>query len=223
MKLPPLLIVTLLACLLGRSAPSSSTDDDFEDGDLLMLNVFSNNVSTTILDTILSGSLKYLNVLIQAEPQYLGLGPGQKIPYAPGRFLRAGEKEGPSGVRQQRNRETAAAQGPESAHGPRSEPRRSLLMMTTCPLTCAKASSSSCKQLGCAYCGTSCRVRRRERRGRNLLMTSIMTSTMAAWIEGAINLLLSPLCARKKGCSIYSKIIRVRYYENGTVVGEPLV
>jgi hypothetical protein len=220
MKLPPLLIVTVLACLLGRSAPSTSTEDDFEDGDLLMLNVFSTNVSTTILDTILSGSLKYLNVLIQAEPQYLGLGPGQKIPYAPDRFLRAAaEKDGPSGVRQQRNRGAAAAQGPGSARDPKIEPRRSLLMMNTCPLTCAKASSSSCKQLGCAYCGTSCRVRRRERRGRNLLMTS----TRAAWIEGAINLLLSPLCARKKGCSIYSKIIRVHYYENGTVVGEPLV
>ena len=207
MKLPLLLIVTSLACL-GRSASSS---DDGE-GDLLMLNVHSTNATTKILDTILSCSLKYLDVLLQAEPQYLGLGPGQAIPDEPDRALR-GEEDGASRLRQ-RNRGTAAAAAAPLSHGPRTEPRS--LLFVSCPLTCAKSSSSSCKQLGCAYCGTTCR--RRRERGRNLLLSG----AEAAWIEGAINLLLSPLCARKKGCSIYSKIVRVRYV-NGTVVAVPLV
>lgn len=206
MKLLTLLIVAPIACI-GWSAPSSA--DEVE---LLMLNVHSTNASTRILDTILSGSLRYLDVFIAEEPQYLGLGPGQEIPEydddEPDDRLLHASGGGFLGLRQRR-RGTAAAPTRGSASEPRS------LLLRSCPLTCAKSSSSSCKQLGCAYCGTSCR---RRERGRNLLLSS----ERAARIEGLINLLLSPLCGRRKGCSIYSKIVRVRC-ENGTVVAEPLV
>jgi hypothetical protein len=220
-----LLVATLLACL-GLSAPSSYDDEEEEEEeddegveeDLLMLNVHSTNATTRIQELILAGSLRFLSVLLQSEPQYLGLGPGQEIPYDSDRRLSAAEDGGISRLRP-RNRgttEASAAGSPLSDGSQPPEPSRSLLLLRTCPLTCAKSSSTSCKQVGCAYCGTTCR--RRRARGRKL----VLTSEKAARIEGAINLLLSLLCGRRKGCHIYSKIVRVGY-ENGTVVAYPLV
>lgn len=211
MKLPPLLIVTLFACLVWSAASDSDGDDGDDDedevvvvGDLLMLNVHSTNGTTRIQDMILAGSLRYLSVLLESEPQYLGLGPGQEIPYddSDRRLSPAGD-----GFSRRLRR-------PHGVVVP-SEPR-SLLLLRTCPLTCAKSSSTSCKQVGCAYCGTTCR--RRRERGRKLLLTA----DRAARIEGVINLLLSPLCSRRRGCTIYAKIVRVGYV-NGTVVAVPLV
>jgi hypothetical protein len=171
--------------------------------DLLTLNIIATNPPKNALTIILASAATYIDILLDAQLQYIWLQPGEAIPDTRNRRLNeVGSSES------ERDDEKAMSVVP-SIRG--SVDRR--LQMKSCPTTCAKSSSSSCKQVGCAYCGTSCR-----RRMRALLLTT----NQAKLIENTINLLLFPLCAFKAGCSIVSKIYRVDWV-NGTAVQTPLV
>ena len=174
--------------------------------DLLTLNIIATNPPKNALTIVLATAATYIDILLDAQPlQYIWLQPGEALPATRNRKL---SELGPGPVEFEREDEEESAVAPSI----RGSVDRSL-QMRSCPTTCAKSSSSSCKQLGCAYCGTNCR-----RRMRALLLTR----NQAKLIESTINLLLFPLCGFKLGCSIVSKIYRVDWV-NGTAVQTPLV
>jgi hypothetical protein len=175
--------------------------------DLLTLNIIATNPPRNALNIVLATAATYIDILLDAQPlQYIWLQPGEALPAS--RNRRLSEIGRVESEREGEEEEEVAAVTPSI----RGSVDRSL-QMRSCPTTCARSSSSSCKQLGCAYCGTSCR-----RRMRALLLTS----NQARLIESTINLLLLPLCGFKLGCSIVSKIYRVDWV-NGTAVQTPLV
>jgi ferredoxin-like protein FixX len=186
-----MLSIALFLCLLTGTAGQ----------DLLTLNVYAVNAPSNALTTVAANASAYYSVLLDAEPSnYIWLDPGEAIPES--RKLERAEGESAEAKPSAAVSTTSSLRGPES--------RR---LLSSCPTTCAKSSSSSCKQTGCAYCGTSCR-----RRVRKLLLSSVAAAT----VEASINLLLLPLCGIRLGCSIYSKIYRVSWV-NGTAVQTALV
>lgn len=187
MKLSFALSFCLLTCAAGD--------------DVLTLNVYAVNAPSNALTTVENDAPTYYNVLLDAEPlNYVWLEPGDAIP---GTRMLGRAEEDPVDAE-----DGAAVAATPSLRGPASRQ-----LYSSCPSTCARSSSTSCKQLGCAYCGTSCR-----RRVRQLLLSSVA----AASVETSINLLLLPLCGIRLGCSIYSKIYRVSWV-NGTAVQTALV
>jgi hypothetical protein len=187
-----MLSFALFLCLLTGTAGQ----------DLLTLNVYAVNAPSNALTTVAASASTYYSVLLDAEPSnYIWLEPGEAIPET--RTLKQAQAE-----TVEEAEPSAAVATTSLLRGPAS--RR---LMSSCPTSCAKSSSSSCKQTGCAYCGTSCR-----RRARKLLLSSVE----AAAVEASINLLLLPLCGIRLGCSIYSKIYRVSWV-NGTAVQTALV
>ena len=175
--------------------------------DLLTLNIIATNPPKNALTIVLATAATYIDILLDAQPlQYIWLQPGEAIPDT--RKRRLSELGPVESKREEEEKEVVIA----PSQSIRGSVDRSL-QMRSCPTTCAKSSSTSCKQLGCAYCGTKCR-----RRMRALLLTS----NQAKLIESTINLLLRPLCGFKLGCSIISKIYRVDWV-NGTAVQTPLV
>jgi hypothetical protein len=172
--------------------------------DLLTLNIIATNPPKNALAIVLATAATYIDILLDAQPlQYIWLQPGEAIPVTSNRGLKALGSAESKGEEQEQSVIAPSIRGAADRG----------LQMRSCPTTCAKSSSSSCKQLGCAYCGKNCRRRMRE---------LLLTSNQAKLIESTINLLLFPLCGFKRGCTIVSKIYRVDWV-NGTAVQTPLV
>jgi hypothetical protein len=184
-----------LLCLLPLAAVGQ---------DLLTLNVYATNAPANALSVVVASATTYINILLSAEPSdYIWLEPGEAIP--DDRKLEADESV-PSGDEAD---PSAVAVTPSI----RGAGNRDLGYMYSCPTTCAKSSSSSCKQLGCAYCGTKCR----RRRARELLLSN----GDASLIESTINLLLRPLCLLRLGCSVKAELFRVTW-DNSTAIQTPI-
>jgi hypothetical protein len=172
--------------------------------DLLTLNVYATNAPANALNTVVAGATTYINILLSSEPSdYIWLEPGEAIPndrkLESAEFVPAGDETDASAVAV-----TPSIRGAGN---------RELGYMYSCPTACAKSSSSSCKQLGCAYCGTKCR----RRRARELLLSN----GDASLIESTINLLLRPLCLLRLGCSVKAELFRVTW-ENSTAIQTPI-
>jgi hypothetical protein len=171
--------------------------------DLLTLNVYATNAPANALSVVVASATTYINILLSAEPSdYIWLEPGEAIP--DDRKLDADQS-----VAAGDGTDTSVAVTPSI----RGAGNRELGYMYSCPTTCAKSSSSSCKQLGCAYCGTKCR----RRRARELLLSN----GDASLIESTINLLLRPLCLLRLGCSVKAELFRVTW-DNSTAIQTPI-
>jgi hypothetical protein len=175
------------------TAAAASTARDLQDAgedDMLELQVHAINAPPDVLEAVVADAGKYMNFLLGADPLYDGLAPGESVPEdgdddggARGRTLAKEEEEASTPILR------GASKGRK--------------LLSTCPTTCAKSSSASCKQVGCAYCGTRCRRRRRE---RNL---EVFGSKLAIKIEGKINARLIRACEQAPDCVMWATILRI--------------
>jgi hypothetical protein len=172
--------------------------------DLVALNVYATNAPANALSTVVANAATYINILLGAlTSDYIWLEPGEAIP--DDRMLQVDEIEAAG--------DETGASGAVTTPSMRGAGNRDLGYMYSCPTYCARSSSTSCKQLGCAYCGTKCR-RRRERE-------LLLSNGDASLIESAINLLLLPLCLLRLSCSVKAELFRVTW-DNTTVIQTPI-
>jgi hypothetical protein len=211
----------------SRDLQDADNADDDDGMDMLELQVRAVNAPPGALDAIVADAAKYMKFLMAAEPTYTEVKPGESVPDGDEgdriRALALADEE--TGARQEEEEEEEEEEGSSSSssstpmiRGAASSDNkeRSLLRLRSCPLTCAKSSSASCKQVGCAYCGTKCKRRRRE---RNLGAFGGRTATK---IEGKINARLLRACGTTQDCVIYAKLYRLRAGQGGKLVEKPI-
>jgi hypothetical protein len=185
-----LLAVLLLSGEEATAAAASSSRDlqDAGEDDMLELQVHAINAPSDVLDAVVADAGRYMNFLLGADPLYDGLAPGEAVP--------EGDDDGARG-------RTLSEKEEEDSTPMLRGASKGRKLLSTCPTDCAKSSSSKCKQLGCAYCGTHCRRRRRE---RNL---EAFGSKLAIKIEGKINARLIRACGPAPDCVMYATILRI--------------
>jgi hypothetical protein len=235
------LAVSILLALLSRcgsvtveaasrdlqGADTDNADDDDDGMDMLELQVRAVNAPPGALDAIVADAAKYMRFLMAAEPTYTEVKPGESVPDDDGdegdrnRALALALAVEETGAGQEQEEDggssTPMIRGAASSATATNNKERSLLRLRSCPTECAKSSSTSCKQVGCAYCGTRCRRRRRE---RNLGALGGRTATK---IEGKINARLLRACGTTQDCVIYAKLYRLRAAQGGKLVEKPVV
>ena len=173
--------------------------------DLIAMNFYATNAPANALNTVVASLTTYVNILLSAEPSdYIWLEPGEAIP--DDRKLDADESASAGN-------EADSSGAVVTTPSIRGAGNRELGYMYSCPTACARSSSSSCKQTGCAYCGTRCR----RRRARELLLSN----GEASLIESTINVLLLPLCVLRLGCSVKAELFRVTW-DNSTAIQTPI-
>lgn len=193
------LVSSALCCLFPTIVVGQIAVDD----DLLQLNVYAVNASESALEDMLKDADDYMNIFFESEPGYTELEPGDEVPFGDRKFRAlAGSHTEKSG-------------GELKATAPmiRGSSTKRILPLRMCPTTCARLGSATCKTLGCAYCGATCRKRMRQ---------LILSDDKVKNIEKSLKDKLSAVCKGRPGCSIYAKIMELQSV-NGTIVAVPLV
>ena len=176
--------VSLLLCLAAAAWTA--------DAALYQVVVYAVSPPDGALDTISSYSLKILDKFIDHEPSYTALGPGQATDIDTYSVRKLGTEEGVEEEEKESPSSNFLRGSPEQ--------RRDLQAGSQCPAKCASSGSTYCRNIGCAYCGSSCRRR---------LLSQQLSATDGWSIKSDMNTFLAQFCNNAKGCSITAEILLV--------------
>lgn len=180
----PFFVVAGLLSLLVSSWSVEGT------GFLYQLVVYADNAPADALDRVSANATLLLSKFLSHEPGYQSLSPGQYMPSRV-RHLEGGRSD------------TIDAEGGgdiATSGGTLRGMDRNLQAGSQCPPSCARSGSTYCRNIGCAYCGSSCSRR----------LQAAVSKYGAREVEDSMNDDLVPYCNNQTDCSLIFKILRVR-------------
>ena len=179
--------VLLTSLWIGCSLHSARADD------LYALEVTAVNPPPRAWDKIQARSLYLLSILVNADSSLSALGPGESIPYADDDD-NYDDSDPPS------NATEAGLPGARGLQGG-----------SQCPPGCWNSNAQYCRNLGCAYCGSSCRNNRQlQDEGPTTAHNGGILSEMDILaIEARIDNDLKRFCRLRANCAITSNVVWV--------------
>lgn len=148
---------------------------------LYQLVVYWDEAPDDVLEKIDADSTRLLGRLLTAAPGFQALGAGQTVPGS------------------RRGLELNDGEEILQASSLRGGMDRDLQAGSQCPAACAHSGSAYCRNIGCAYCGSSCSRR----------LESEILASGARSVEASINTVLDKYCEGKAGCAIRCEILQV--------------